>query len=194
MYEHILQIGRLTTTDTQQGDPAAREFSHCGDVHAGILVTAFGNSLRGDDGIGPAVLQALAKLDELPREIVLLEGDAWALASALQSTCYRRVILLDAMDMGCPPGVWQRLDLGEHSSFKQKVRQQADTHKLNLDTMLALLEIIGVPLPELIVYGVQPQAMSWSAGLSESVQKTIPTLCKQILKDIRKDAVLWLKY
>jgi len=184
MYDRVLQTGRLTVTDPQHCASIVDESAHCSNVSAGILVLAFGNPLRGDDGIGPAVLQALANRGDLHQEIVLLQGDAWTLASALQATSYRRVILLDAMEMGCAPGAWQRLRLNERGSYLQKARQQADTHQLNLDTMLALLEIVGVPLPELIVYGVQPQAMSWSAGLSESVEKTIPTLCEHIFEDL----------
>jgi hydrogenase maturation protease len=188
MYEQVLQAGRVTATSQLHGDSQDHEPLDCANRSAGILVMAFGNSMRGDDGIGPAVLQALAQRDDLPQAIVLLDGDAWTLASELQTNCYQRVILLDALEMGCPPGAWQRLDLSEHRSYVQKARQQADSHQLNLDTLLALFEIIEVPLPELIVYGIQPQAMGWSAELSANVQKTIPPLCDQILKDLTKDA------
>jgi hydrogenase maturation protease len=186
MYDHVLQAGRLATTSPHCSDLFLREPSRSDNISPGILVLAFGNSLRGDDGIGPAVLQALANRNDLPQEIVLLEGDAWTMASVLQSTCYHRVILVDAMEMGCPPGTWRRLCLDEHASYLRKARQQADTHQLNLDTMLALLELIGVALPEFIVYGVQPQTLDWSAGLSKGVRKIIPILCEQILKDLKR--------
>jgi len=188
MYEQVLQPSRATTTSRLHRAPLEREFSHSANRSGTILVMAFGNSLRGDDGVGPAVLQALALRDDLPQDVLLLEGDTWTLASTLQSTCYRRVILLDAMEMGCQPGIWQRFDLNKRGPYVQKARQQADTHQLNLDTLLALLEIIDIPIPEIIAYGVQPQKMSWSAKLSANVQKTIPTLCDQILEDLQKDA------
>jgi hydrogenase maturation protease len=185
MYERVLQAGRLAVTDRQHGACTADESAQYNSLSACILVLAFGNPLRGDDGIGPAVLHALADRDDLPEKIILSQGDTWTLASALQATSYRRVILVDAMQMGCAPGAWQRLRIDERGPYLQKARQQADTHMLNLDTMLALLELVGVPLPELIVYGVQPQIVSWSPDLSESVQKTIPTLCEHILKDLQ---------
>ena len=185
MYEQVLQAGRPTVIDPQHAACIVDESGHSNNLSAGILVLAIGNPLRGDDGIGLAVLQALANRGDLPQEVMLLQGDTWTLASELQSSSYRRVILLDAMQMGCEPGAWQRLRLDERGSYQWKARQQAGTHLLNLDTMLALLEIIGVPLPELIIYGVQPQLMSWSTGLSESVQKTIPTLCEHIFKDLQ---------
>lgn len=186
MYEQVFQTERTTVSSLQQKNGSAYKNSSCNIPSSGVLVFAFGNPLRGDDGIGPAVLQALAQHERLSPEAMLLEGDAWTLASLIQSKGLRRVILLDAMEMEGSPGDWQRLQIDNRSAYLHKARQKADTHHLNLDTMLAMLEILGVVLPELIVYGVQPQSVSWSERLSKSVQKTIPTLCKHILIDLEE--------
>ncbi len=186
MYEQVSQTERTTVSSLQQENVPAYKNSCRNVPSSGVLVFAFGNPLRSDDGIGPAVLQALGQYDRLSPEAMLLEGDAWTLASLIQSKGFRRVILLDAMEMEGSPGDWQRFYLNVHGSYAHKARLQADTHHLNLDTMLALLEILGSELPEFIVYGVQPQSMNWSENLSESVQLIVPTLCKQILKDLEE--------
>jgi hypothetical protein len=50
---------------------------------AGTLVLALGNPLRGDDGIGAAILEALARSESLPQDVTLLDGGVAGLETAL---------------------------------------------------------------------------------------------------------------
>jgi hydrogenase maturation protease len=72
-----------------------------------VLVAAFGNELRGDDGFGIAVLRRLesTEANRGPHEVRLLEvgtGGLW-LAQELLSR-YDRLIIVDAVARGTPPG------------------------------------------------------------------------------------------
>ena len=72
-----------------------------------VLVAAFGNELRGDDGFGIAVLRRLegTETNGGPHEVRLLEvgtGGLW-LAQELLSR-YDRLIIVDAVARGTAPG------------------------------------------------------------------------------------------
>jgi hydrogenase maturation protease len=82
-----------------------------------VLVAAFGNELRGDDGFGIAVLRRLeagAAAAASPHEVRLVEvgtGGLW-LAQQLLSPC-DRLIIIDAMTRGQVPGTVSVLQVEE---------------------------------------------------------------------------------
>lgn len=69
-----------------------------------VVVAAFGNELRGDDGFGIAVLRRLESMAPDPSVRLLEVGTAgvW-LAQELLSPC-DRLIVVDAISRGQPPG------------------------------------------------------------------------------------------
>jgi hydrogenase maturation protease len=69
------------------------------------LVLALGNPLRGDDGVGAAVLNALPAL---PPGVTGMDGGTPGLGLVLSLQGYDRAIILDAAEMGEMPGTWRR--------------------------------------------------------------------------------------
>ena len=73
---------------------------------AGTLVLALGNPLRGDDGVGLAVLDRLAANATFPDDVTLLDSDALALDMLFTIHRYRQVVIVDAGNLGQNPGAW----------------------------------------------------------------------------------------
>ncbi len=148
-----------------------------------ILVLALGNPLRGDDGVGCAVLTALRETAVLPPHITLLDGGTPGLETALTLQGYDKVMVIDAANLGERPGSWRRFSLAE-ANLVQQAQMNGTLHDAGFAEAVALGAALGILPPEIIVYGVQPETVAWEMGLSTAVQATIPALCQQIQAEL----------
>lgn len=146
---------------------------------AETLVLALGNPLRGDDGLGTAVLESLAASGRVPAGVELRDGGTPGLDTALVLEGYRRAIVVDAADMGLEPGTWARCTLPARS-----LQPGASLHAAGLAEALALGDALHILPPEVIIIGVQPLHTDWSPGLSEPVSRAVPGVCEAILWEI----------
>lgn len=155
-----------------------------------ILVMAFGNSLRGDDGVGKAVLERLAKCGRLTEDIYIqCNASPINLLEAVLSHRFRRVILVDAAYMQEAPGVWQRISLQGKVLFSPTRRSAISMHDFGLAEVMELTAALNRQLPEIILYAVQPQEVKLSDVLSDAVQEAVPTICCSILEDLSIEGV-----
>ncbi|MBE2267629.1 MAG: hydrogenase maturation protease [Anaerolinea sp.] len=142
------------------------------------LVLALGNPLRGDDGIGAAVIAALAEAHILPTEVTLQDGGTPGLELVLSLQGYERVIIVDAADMGQPPGTWARLDPTRLEARDLYLR--GTLHYAGLAEALQLAGALNLLPPEIIIFGVQPAEIGWLPGLSPAVSAAIPDVCAAV--------------
>jgi len=142
------------------------------------LVIGLGNPLMGDDGAGVAALEWLREGWDLPPEVELVDGGTWGmnLLPLIEST--HRLILLDAIDTGSPPGtltVLERSDLPRYFALK------LSPHQIDLREVLALAELRGALPDDLVALGIQPQRIAMEAELSPLVGAGIPKLVDLVL-------------
>ena len=144
-----------------------------------VLILGLGNSLRGDDGAGPAVVAALSSMD-LPPHVELLDGGTPGLETVLLLEGYERVIIVDAADMGLEPGEWRRFtpDTAEIRSDENKLG--GTLHAAGLAEALGLAEVLDLLPKTLVIYGIQPKSLDWSQKLTEPLIAALPLLCAEI--------------
>ncbi len=146
------------------------------------LVLALGNPLRGDDGVGAAVIEHLTR-QSLPLGVAVMDGGTPGLELVLLLNGYRRAIIVDAAHMqGCAAGEWRcfhphEVGLG-HSDL------QGTLHDVGLAEALALGEALGVLPTDIIIYGIHPESIDWTPGLSASVQAAVPVISASILNEL----------
>jgi hydrogenase maturation protease len=150
---------------------------------ADTLVLALGNPLRGDDGIGAAVVESLLAAGA-PPGVDVLEGGTPGLETVLLLQGYRRAVVVDAADMGREPGAWVRFTPEEVRLGSGDLHEIGILHAAGLAEALALGDALGVLPPEIVIYGVQPADVGWGPGLSAPVEACIPTVCAAIIRDL----------
>jgi len=150
----------------------------------GMLVLSLGNPLRGDDGVGSAVLEALSASTILPEDVILLDGYRGGLLNALLCQEYKRVIVVDAALLGGLPGSWRRFTLDDAKLAQIDLSSCKTLHNASLAEVLSLAEALDLTLPEVVIFGVQPKEIEWSLNLSEPVCKIVPDVCAAILNDL----------
>ena len=161
------------------------------DVHSALsirhstIVLGLGNSLRGDDGVGPAVIEWLDQ-QILPPGVEAIDGGKAGLDIVSTLMGRERAIIVDAANVGQPPGQWVR--------FTPDVARLKDNdttlslHSAGLSVALALGAALNVLPPTIIVYGVQPLNLDWSPQLSDEVQAAVIEVGQAILAEVIRTA------
>jgi hydrogenase maturation protease len=92
-----------------------------------------------------------------------------------------RLIVVDAINAGKPPGTLLRLEGDEVPSF---FRTRLSPHQIGLPDVLASLEFMGAEPKEMVILGVQPQAMDLGMELTPVVAARVPELVDQVLAEL----------
>jgi hydrogenase maturation protease len=151
-----------------------------------ILILGLGNPLRGDDGIGPRVIEALNRR-ELPAGVTALDAGTGGLGLLQVLEGWERAIIVDAADVGREPGQFARFTPDEARFVGSQ--DATSLHNAGLAEALALAGALGQPLPELVIFGVQPEKIGWGDGLSPAVETALPDLVDAVLDEINKSVI-----
>lgn len=133
------------------------------------IVLALGNPLRGDDGVGAAVLEHLEHES-------LVDGGTSGFEIILLMQGYERAIIIDAADMDLEPGDWRMFSPDEVRLQSRDLYLRGTLHYAGLAEALSLGEAMGLLPPEIIIFGVQPATIDWDIGLSDPVERAVPAI------------------
>ena len=148
------------------------------------LILSLGNPLRGDDGVGTAVLTMLAAYPIIPPGVVLQDGGTPGLETVLLLEGYERVIIIDAADMGLEPGCWRRFSSAKLAA--QEANLTGTLHQAGLAEALELADALNMLPDEVVIFGIQPAEIGWEPGLSVGVETAVGEVCKAVLDEIEK--------
>ncbi len=146
------------------------------------LVVGFGNTLAGDDGVGPVVARQLAALDLPPHaRVVEARTDALELAGLWRGEL--QVWMVDALIRGAAPGTIHRLD---HDEVMSVAQHHATVHQLSLPECLRWLALAEPAMAGVRyrLYGVEPQWLGLSEGLGPAVAAAANRLVEILLADL----------
>ena len=140
------------------------------------LILGVGNPFRRDDGIGPAVIQALQDAGGL-QDVDLLDGgtDGFNLLDDIKG--YDEVLVVDAVDMGMSPG-----SIRLFSPTEATMTIQADalsTHGFGLAEVIVLMETLGITT-DLKILGVQVKDIAFGEGMNPEISEKIPEILEHI--------------
>lgn len=173
-------------TDAAGATPAARSDGR-------ILVACMGNLLRGDDGFGVAVAEALAERD-LPADVEVSEVGISGVSMAQDLLDgYDAMVLVDAMERGEDAGTLhvERAEVPDLAKYgKREIGSfAADMHQTDPTKVLVLGEALGV-LPEpTILVGCEPHDTDdLEDSLSDPVRAAVPRAVEHVelvLRELR---------
>lgn len=149
-----------------------------------VLIAALGNPLRGDDGAGPAIIQVLKNEYLLQKNVTFYELNGSALLSVLIDSRFDKVIIVDAANIKSTPGEWIRFELNDVELTSLDLDYCISLHHINLPEIITILETLRVEIPDMIIFGIQPQDVDYSDELSEAVKATIQPLCRTIRDEV----------
>jgi hydrogenase maturation protease len=157
-----------------------------------VRILGLGNPLRRDDGVGPRLVELLLEQGLSDAVEVLDAGSAgFDLLNLLEVPRGQRVIIVDAADVGLEAGQFVRFT-ADQVELMGGVGRDNDpaaflpTHQAGLAEVLALARALERPLPEMVVFGVQPGSLEWGSGLTSDVEAALPLLVKSVLREVER--------
>lgn len=149
------------------------------------LVLGVGNPLMGDDALGSLVVRALQARDDVPPHVAVMDGGTDGVGLVPVFEPYRRLIVVDAVLMGEPPGTLRRFRWQDVRA--SGTDRALSLHQSSLTDALVLAEALGSLPHEVVIYGVQPHNTQWDQPLSTEVERVLPTLINALMNDIRDE-------
>jgi hydrogenase maturation protease len=147
------------------------------------LVIGVGSEIRGDDGIGPLVAEALARAGGPGWEWSGFAGSALDLLPLVRTGAgHERVVLIDCLDSGqLAEGAVARVELPDDDS-----RSWASSHHVGLLDLLAVARRLGVPVcadVRCYLVGVRP-IQEFCDTPSRFLLECVPSVVREIQVDL----------
>jgi hydrogenase maturation protease len=120
---------------------------------------------------------------DLPAGVEVIEGgtDGFRLMNVVTEA--DRLIVVDAVKGGSPPGSIYRFDIKDAPSSPDAFR--TSVHQIGILEVIHLSELIG-QTPETTVIGVEPGSLEMGMELSPEVQDKIPKIIELILEEVKR--------
>jgi hydrogenase maturation protease len=144
-------------------------------------VVGIGNPYMKDDAIGIEVVRALRRLD-LGRGVIIMERQAIDLFILTQLKNASKIIIVDALKAGNPPGNVVRFRATEGESTPLRVPL---SHESRVYDVIEATRQSGLLLCPVTVVGVEPEDCGVGEGLSEAVAKALPLAVKTVVSELR---------
>ena len=147
-----------------------------------VVVLGVGNIIHRDDGAG---VHALRRLQDDPRvssEVEFVDGGVRGLEILADVAGCSRLLLLDAIEVGEPPGTIVRLT-GENL---KGLPGASNVHQLAVADLLATLPLISESPIEVVLLGIQPAETGWGTELSDSVASNLQELVEAAAEQLQE--------
>jgi hydrogenase maturation protease len=144
------------------------------------IVLGLGNLVHSDDGIGVHAISALQRDPRVPPDVVLLDGGTQGLGLLHHVSGARRLLVIDAIDVGEPCGTIIRFE----GKALQGLPGKASVHQLGFADLMIALQLLGDSPDEVVVFGVQPKSTEWDAELTPPVASALAPLVDLVVAQL----------
>jgi hydrogenase maturation protease len=143
-----------------------------------IIVAGLGNVLLRDDGVG---IHAIRALQGNPvKGITSIEVGCAVFDSLYLLEVADKILLIDAMEAGGPPGSVYLCDLSDIDGRPE----QGSLHHLSIITALQTFAKKRASIIKLV--GIEPAVIDYGLELSDAVQGSLPRVC-QLARSITRE-------
>jgi hydrogenase maturation protease len=143
------------------------------DTGGGTVVIGLGNPLMGDDGLGLAALARLREAWQVPDEVQLVDGGTWGMNLLPIIESAARVLLIDAIATGAPPGTPAVVP---RSRLPRYLATKISPHDVDLRDVLALAELRGRLPEQTVAIGLEPARVELVHELSDVLRPRLDEL------------------
>lgn len=140
-----------------------------------------------DDGVGVRVVQSLLEHFRFPAGVSVVDGGTLGLDLLPMLEGVDRLLIVDAVETGRPPGSLARL-AGEDIPVALKTK--VSPHQMGLSDLLVVAELQGHLPREMVLWGVQPASLEMAMELSPPVAEQVEPLAGQVLAELAEWGVV----
>ncbi len=143
-------------------------------------IVGVGNVLMGDDGVGPAAVEAMRR-DGAGRRAELIDAGLAFAEVLCDLDPARPVAVIDAVRGGSAPGSIYRLTPADLAGESGSMAAAVSLHELNVLPALRMEALAGREFADVTVFGVEPGILAWGEGLSPPVAEAVRKL-RQVIR------------
>lgn len=127
------------------------------------VIVGIGNTMKGDDGFGPALIRRLKGKIKMP--CIDAGNTPENYVSVIARERPRVVLLADCADVGSEPGRYEILN------SKEVLKSGFTTHDISAGMFIEYLK--NRTKAEIYMLGVQPENISFGSAMSDKVKRTL---------------------
>ena len=151
---------------------------------AETLVLGLGNILLGDEGLGVRVVERLLEQYEFPEGVRVMDGGTLGLDLLPYVEEASRLLVIDAVQAGKPPGTLVRMEGNEVPVFLDA--SKVSPHQEGLQDLLAVAMLKGYLPEEVVFLGAQIESLGVGLELSETVAPQVDGLGGRVLEELAR--------
>jgi hydrogenase maturation protease len=140
------------------------------------LLIGIGNSDRGDDGAGREVVRRLRNRGFSPERLRELDGEAASILEAWKGA--NKVLLIDAMQSGRPPGTILRFDAT--SNPVPTILRCCSTHGFGVAAAVELARALDLLPDRVEIIGIEIESPEVGPGLTPAVESAVEALVTEL--------------
>ncbi|KAA3615656.1 MAG: hydrogenase maturation protease [Calditrichaeota bacterium] len=149
-----------------------------------LKVIGIGNALRGDDAIGPLIIEELEKKPNgIPAKLIDAGADAFTMLEHLMDK--EPLLIIDCAKMGMNPGEIRMFDVTEATIAN--AAKIVSLHGFGFGDVYKMAKGMGEVAPCKIL-GVEPKEIAFDTNLSDEVKNSIPEIVNLINKEAQNYA------
>lgn len=149
-----------------------------------ILIAGCGNTLFGDDGFGPEVVEYLTNHYSIPESICVLDAGTGMrkilFTLSLSEPRPKEIVVIDAVDKGKKPG--EIFDISLDEIPKEKI-DDFSIHQVPSSNLLKELQDLCSVRIRVIACQVKTIPETIQPGLSDPVKSAVPLLAQMIAEE-----------
>ena len=146
-----------------------------------VNIVGVGNILMGDDGVGPAVIEALRRRG-VPRGVELYDAGLAASDVLGGLDPEAPLVVVDSLRADGEPGSVFQAPLSAICDEEGTLAGGVSLHELNVLRVLRMEALTGREFRDVTVFGVEPGRLAWGEGLSEPVREAVGKLVERLLE------------
>lgn len=147
------------------------------------LVLGVGNLLLTDDGVGIHTIQRLQEAQTFPEEVQVLDGGTCGLDLLQYLEGVERLIIVDAAQLGQPAGTIVRMEGEQVPAF---LSLKTSPHEIGLPELLFAAKLTDIYPQEVVVFGVQPESIETSLGLTPALAARVDELVEMLAAEVKR--------
>jgi hydrogenase maturation protease len=147
-----------------------------------VVVLGLGNPLMADEGIGVRLVERLMQVADRYPSVDFIDAGTGGMSVLHLLAGRRKAVLIDCALMGGEPGAIERFTCEQVHS--RKVLAHQSLHEADLMHVISMARQLGEAPEEIVVFGIQPEAVEPRDSLSPALHDRIEEYVTRVLQEL----------
>jgi hydrogenase maturation protease len=149
---------------------------------AEVLILGLGNTILTDEGLGVKAMERLIKKYEWPDNVTFLDGGVMGLDLLPYLEGAEALLILDAVEIGKPPGTLARL---EGDEIPTVVALKMSMHQVGLQETLAMASFRSTIPKRMVLWGMVPASLALGTDLTATAAGRLDELVRAAVRELK---------